>query len=470
MEPTSPMKSRTVPAAALAVGAAFLAMFDATVVNLAIPDLAKDYPAAPVADLTWVISLYVVMLAAFLAPAGRMADVLGHRVVYLFGTGLFTLASLLCAVAPNLATLIAARGVQGVGAAAMLPASLALLLRHTPPARQPRAIGLWGASSAVAAAVGPSGGGLLVDAFGWRAMFAINLPLGLLLVLGSWRAPKTAGGGGRWPDLLGTAMLALGVGGVVLGLTQGQSWGWGDPRTLGVLGVGAAAVAIALWRSGRHPVPAVETSLWRSRRFAAANVISFGYGMALLPWLLVGVLFLTEVWHYSELEAGLAQSPGAFTAAASALLFPRLFGKYGPRLPITVGAGIMVLTAVWIYLGLTSEPNFLGFWLPTGLLVGIGMGALATGSATAAALAVEPVRFAGAIGLNTAARQVGGALGVASLAAILPQGVTAEVADYVHVYEFCGGVSLLVVIVGAVPNLSAARVARPPETVAEPGT
>ncbi|TDB90325.1 MFS transporter [Actinomadura sp. KC216] len=459
-----------IPAPALAVGAAFLAMFDATVVNLAIPDLATDHPAASVADLTWVITLYVVMLAAFLAPAGRLADVLGHRSVYLAGTGLFTLASLACTVAPDLTTLIVARGVQGVGAAAMLPASLALLLRNTPPARQARAIGLWSAASAVAAAVGPSGGGFLVDAFGWRAMFAINLPLGLLLVFGAWRAPKLAGGGGRWPDALGTGMLALGIGGVVLGLTQGQDWGWSGARTIGALVIGTAAVTIALMRSARHPVPAVEISLWRGRRFAAANVISFGYGMAMLPWLLVGVLYLTEVWHYSELEAGLAQSPGAVTAAASALLFPRLFGRYGPRVPIVAGASAMVATAVWIYLGLTAEPNFLGFWLPTGLLVGIGMGALATGSASAAALAVEPVRFAGAIGLNTAARQVGGALGVASLAAILPQTGAASVPDYVHVYVFCGAVALLVAVIGVVPNLSAASPARARESLADTGT
>ncbi|MGI8335638.1 MFS transporter [Actinomadura scrupuli] len=450
----------------LATGAAFLAMFDATVVNLAVPDLGTDHPSASVADLTWIITLYVVLLAALLAPAGRLADVVGCRALYLAGTGLFTVSSLICAVSPNLPLLFLGRGLQGAGAAAMVPASLALLLRHTAPERQARAIGLWGAASAVAAAVGPSGGGLLVDALHWRSLFYINVPLGLALLAGVLTVPRTSAAGGRWPDLLGTALLGAGVGGMVLGLTQGQDWGWSDARTIGAVAGGAAALGLALYRSTRHPVPAVETSLWRSRRFAIANVASFLYGAALLPWLLVGILFLTQVWHYSELEAGLAQSPGAVTAALTALLSSRVIARYGPQAAVAGGALIMAITVVWIHLGLTTEPRFLTFWLPTGLFVGIGMGALATGVASAAALAVDPLRFAGAIGLNTSARQVGGALGVAALAAILPRHAVAALGDFLHVYLFCGAVSVLAVAAGL--GLSVRRPLIIPTTAGSP--
>ncbi|ROO90821.1 EmrB/QacA subfamily drug resistance transporter [Actinocorallia herbida] len=433
-----------------AAGAAFLAMFDATVVNLAIPDLAVDHPAAETADLTWVITLYAVCLAALLAPAGRLADLLGARTVFVAGTAVFTAASVGCALAPELAVLFAGRAVQGAGAAAMLPASLAILLRNTPPERRAGAIGLWGASSAIAAAVGPSGGGLLVEAWDWHALFLINLPLGLLLILGVLAAsPADARGKGRWPDFTGTALLGVGVGGLVLGLTLGQEWGWGSARTAAVLAVGVASTGLALWRSSRHPVPAIETGLWRNPWYAWTNLATFLYGTALFPWLFVGILYLTDVWGYTGLEAGLAQSPGAVTASVTALLSGRFISRYGPRPAIIGGALIMVATVVWIRLALTPEPEFLAFWLPSGLFVGIGMGALATGVASSAALAVAPERFAGAVGLNTAARQIGGALGVAAIAVILPAGTSAAHGDYLNVYLFCGAAAFATAVAGA---------------------
>ncbi|QXJ21430.1 MFS transporter [Actinomadura graeca] len=441
----------------VAVGAAFLAMFDATVINLAIPDLARDHTSATVTDLTWTITLYAVVFAALLAPAGRLADVLGHRTVYLVGMGLFTVASLLCAVSPNLPALFAGRALQGAGAAVMVPASLALLLRYTPPDRIARAIGLWGATSAVAAAIGPSAGGVLVDALHWRSLFYVNLPVGVVLLCLIPALPRSEAGGGKWPDLLGTALLGLGIGAVVLGVAQGQSWHWTDARTVGSTSAGALMLAFALLRSVRHPVPAIETVLWRTRQYAMANLGSFCYGAALFPWLLVGVLYLTEVWHYSELEAGLAQSPGAVTAAVSALMVSRVTARYGPWVAISGGAAIMIGVSAWIHTLLTPHPQFLTFWLPTGLVVGVGMGALASGVSSAAAMAVAPRRFAAAIGLNTAARQVGGALGIAALAAILPLGAAAEPGDYLDVYLFCGAVSLVSVVAGVLVALGGRR-------------
>jgi EmrB/QacA subfamily drug resistance transporter len=419
----------------LAAGATFLAMLDATVANLAVPDLHTDFPGASLSGLTWVITLYAVLFAALLAPAGRLADLVGRRSLYLWGTGLFTLASFACALAPNVPVLLATRGVQGAAAAALIPASLALLLRDTPPERRASSIGLWSAAGAFAAAIGPGLGGVLVDVSGWRALFVINVPFGLAMLLGGLRLPRAEAAAGRLPDLAGTILLGAGVGGVALGVTQTQDWAWTDARTLALLLGGAVLAALALWRSARHPVPALEISLWRNRHFAAANAASFLYGAALYSWLLLGVLFVTGEWHYSILKAGFASTPGALTATAAAITMGRLTTRIGVRPAVTGGALIMVASGVWAIASLPAEPHFLTFWLPVGLLVGTGMGMVTQGTAAAAALSAGPLRFAGATGLNTTARQLGGALGIAVLAALLPEAAVHD--DYTAVYLFC---------------------------------
>jgi MFS family permease len=203
-------------------------------------------------------------------------------------------------------------------------------------------------------------------------------------------------------------------------------------------------------------VPAIEVGLWRSRTFAVANVASLLYGLALYPWMLLGVLVLTDVWGYSPLEAGLAMSPAAVIAAVSAVIAGRLSARLGTRAIVVVGGAVLFAAALWIALVLPQESNFLGLWLPGGVLIGIGTGALTTGTSTAAALSVAPARFADATGLNTTARQLGGALGIAALAVLLP--AAADLNDYTHVYVFCALASAGAGLAG----LALARPARAP--------
>jgi EmrB/QacA subfamily drug resistance transporter len=369
--------------------------------------------------------------------------------------GLFTLMSAACALAPSLGVLIAARGLQGAGAAAMIPASLAILLVAVPAQRRTMAIGLWSAAAALAAAAGPAVGGVLVDVFGWRSVFVINVPLGLALVAAARSLPAAAPGG-RLPDVVGTALLVGGLAAVVLGLTEGSQWGWEAPATLAALAVGVIAVAAALRRSTRAPVPALEVGLWRSRTFAVANAASLLYGLALYPWMLLGVLVLTNLWGYSPLEAGLAMSPAAVIAAVAAVVAGRLSARVGTRAIVVFGGAVLFAAALWIALVLPAEADFLGLWLPGGVLIGLGTGALTTGTSTAAALSVAPARFADATGLNTTARQLGGALGIAALAVLLP--ATADLNDYTHVYLFCAAASAGAGLAG----LALARPARAP--------
>lgn len=432
----------------LACGATFLAILDVTVVNLAIPALLSEYRSATIPDLTWVITLYAIVFAALLAPMGRLSDVVGRRVLFRAGVGAFAAMSLACALAPSVPLLLAARALQAAAAAAMIPASLAVVLSDTPSTRRVAAIGIWSAAGALAAAVGPSVGGVLVDVFGWRSLFLINVPFGVVLVALATAVPAPARKGGRLPDLLGTLLLATGVGAVALGVSQGAAWGWGDPRTLACLLAGVAAVALTVLRSTRHPVPALQTSLWRNRTYARANLASLLYGAAMYGAFLVAVLVLTELWRYSELEAGLAMTPGAIAACAAALLASRLRGRSGPRTGVALGAGLMAATALVSAVALPSSPHFLSFWLPVTLVLGAGMGAATTGVTSAASLSVAADRFAAASGLNQTARQIGGALGIATVATLLEGVSIPSAAALGHAYLFLAIAAVLSGIVG----------------------
>jgi EmrB/QacA subfamily drug resistance transporter len=426
----------------LACGAAFLSLLDATVVNLAIADLHLDFPSASLTGLSWVITAYAVLLAAMLAAAGRLADAHGARPLFIAGVALFTAFSLLCGLAPNPGTLIAARAVQGIGAAAMVPASLALLLTDLPASERAKAIGLWSGAGGLAAAVGPSLGGVLVDAWGWRSLFFINIPMGLAILAGARLLPRTAARRRLTPDILGSVLLAGGVGAVVLGATEGQTWGWWGVRTLTSLIGGVLGVSLAVARSRRHPAPAIEISLWHNRSFAATNLASLWYGASLYASLLVGVLVLTQVWHYSVLRAGLAMTPGAFTSVLGAVVGGRLIEKHGPRIVLITGAVLMTAVGIDIALWLPSSPRFLAFWLPAGLVIGLGMGAVAVATNSAAALTAPPARFAGAIGLNTTARQIGGALGIAALAVIQTNRAGLGLSAFTWVYGWVAGTAV----------------------------
>ncbi|CAG7657304.1 MFS transporter [Actinacidiphila bryophytorum] len=304
----------------LSAGATFIAFLDTTVVNVAFPDLARSFPADRVSDLSWVVSSYAVLFAALLTPAGRIADTFGRKRLFLSSLAGFTLTSALCACAPDLPWLITARALQGATAAGMIPAALGLLLATTPPQRLPAAIGAWGAAGSLATAAGPALGGILVDAFGWRAVFLINVPVGAALVLAGVRGlPERSGAQRQLPDPLGTLAVTAGIALLVLGLTKGSDWGWAEAATVGCVAGGAALIAVALLRSARHAAPAVETALFRNRTFTVASVAAAFTGAALFGWLLSSPLFLTTVWHYSVLKAGFAVTPGALTSAVAAV-------------------------------------------------------------------------------------------------------------------------------------------------------
>ena len=386
------------------------------------------------------MTLYAVLFAALLVPAGRVADVVGRQRLYASGVALFTAASALAVVAPGLEVLLVARAAQGIGAAALIPASLAFVLSDTAPERRTAAIGLWSASAALAAVVGPALGGILVDLLGWRALFAINLPAGILLLWATTRTRRDSPTGGRLPDPTGTVLLVAGTAALLLAVTEGRNWGWTSPETVAAFAGAAVAAVLVLTRSRRHPSPALPLDLWRNPVYRAANVGSVLFGAALYASLLLGVLFLTAVWGYSELEAGLAMVPGAAVAAVVGIAAGRR--RVPARTAAALGSLVYLLPFAASALWLPATPHFLSWWLPLGTLMGIGIGGVSVGLSSVAALSVAPVRFAAATGLNLAARQIGGALGVAAMAVVVQAHAPQELDGYRMVYALCAAVML----------------------------
>ncbi|MFD7263606.1 DHA2 family efflux MFS transporter permease subunit [Streptomyces sp. NPDC059874] len=404
----------------LACAVTFLAFLDATVVNVAFPDLRRAFPEVSLARLTWVVSGYAVLFAALLAAAGRLADTLGRRALFLGSAFAFTLTSLAASAAPTGDLLIAARALQGAAAAGMIPAALALVLVHTPPERRAAALGAWGAAGGLAAAVGPSLGGLLVEAWDWRAIFLVNVPLGLAVCWAAARVvPRDARRARRFPDPIGTATLALGIAGVVAGLSQGQEWGWTDPAVLGLVGGGVLSTATALYRSRRHPAPAIDLDLWRAPVFARANLSALLFGAAMYAWLLTGPSYLIARWDYSPLEAGFGVTPGALFAMVGALVVGRRVPARLQWAAVTVGCLLFAANALLLWGWADASTSYAQVFLPAGLLGGLGIGVSLTALSTAVSATLPAQRFAAGSGLLMTARQLGGALGVAATAALL---------------------------------------------------
>ena len=402
------------------VGATFLAFLDTTIVNVAFPAIAADFADADRSALSWVLNAYNIVFAAFLLPAGRLGDVLGHRRLFVAGLVIFTAASGLCAATGGAEALVAMRVVQAVGAAMLMPTALALLLAAFPRERRASAVALGGAAAGVAAALGPTLGGVLVDRGDWRLIFLVNVPLGLALWALAGRIPQApAKRTDRLPDALGSVLLAAGAGLVALGLVQGPEWGWQDGRVLGSLALACLLLPACVLRSRGHPAPALDLALLRIRDVAVANTATVVFAAAFFAKILCDVLFLTSVWGYSVLQAGLAISPSPLITALTAPIAGRLAERYGHRIVAAAGALLYAAGNAWYALAIPAEPAFVSHFLPATLLTGMGIAA-ALPTLTSAAVTRLPERQWGlASGANATARQLGGVLGIAILVAIV---------------------------------------------------
>jgi NTE family protein len=439
---------RTVLAIA-SLGAA-VAFVDATIVNIAFPNIERSFKGTPISSLSWVLNAYNIVFAAFLVAAGRIADLVGRRRMFVFGLELFTVASALCAIAPSADLLIAFRVIQALGAACLVPSALALVLNAFPPDRRSHGVALLSAVAAASAGLGPSLGGLLVAAANWRLVFLVNLPIGAAAILLARRrlVESRAPGRRQMPDLAGALVFALAIAALVLGVVKGQEWGWVSPRTIGSFAVAIILGAVFVWRCTWHRSPIIDLSLLRIRTFSAANGMTVVAATGFYGYTLTNVLFLTGVWRYSVLQAGLALTPGPFVAAAVAGPTSRLVGRIGHQPVLVVGGLIWGGAVLWFVERVGVQPAFLSEWLPGIVLLGIGAGTLFPNLSGAAVASAPGESFATATGLNSVSRQVGAALGVALVVAIIgtPSPLQA-LAAFDHAWTF-GAVCLFAAGVG----------------------
>jgi EmrB/QacA subfamily drug resistance transporter len=398
----------------------FMASLDLFIVNLALPSIAKDFGDASLSSLSWVLNGYAIVFAALLVPAGRIADRIGRKRVFLSGLLLFSIASALCAAAPSVGVLVAARVLQAAGGSMMLPTTLGLILPAFPPEKRAVAVGIWSAVGGVAAALGPAIGGVLLE-LSWRWIFLVNVPIGLVTVVLAWRTldeirePRA----GARPDGVGAVELALGIGLLTAGIVKGPDWGWDDPRILSAF-VGAIVLVVAfVRRSAHHPAPVLELPMLRIRSFSVANAAALVFFAGFGAMLLSSVLLMTEVWHYSTLRAGFALMPGPMMAAIFAAPAGRLGARIG-QAPVIAAGGLVFASGFAVNLSLlSSTPDYAGAFLPGFLLGGIGVGLVLGPLPAAATMSLPPDRFATGTAVFGMARQLGAAIGVAVLVALL---------------------------------------------------
>ena len=441
MSPPSVRRRGPSPTTVLAIASlgAAVAFVDATIVNIAFPSIERSFHSSSIPTLSWVLNAYNIVFASFLVAAGRLADLLGRRRMFITGLELFTLASVLCAISPSPGVLIALRAVQALGAALLVPSSLALVLQAFDPERRSHGVALLSAVAAVAAGLGPSLGGVLVGIDDWRLVFLVNLPIGIVAIVLARRRliESRAPGARRVPDLLGAATFAVGVASLVLGVVKGSAWGWAAPPTLGCFATALLLGALVVWRSGWHRAPIIDLALLRIRTFSAANAMTVLAAAGFYGYTLTNVLYLTGVWGYSVLRAGLAMTIGPFVAAAVAGPTSRLVQRIGHRPVLAAGGVIWGGAVLWFVERVGVRPDFLGEWLPGMVLLGVGAGTLLPNLSGAAVASAPGQDFATATGLNSVARQVGAAIGVAIVVALIGTPTPLTAAEHLrHAWTF----------------------------------
>lgn len=426
----------------------FLVVINITTVSIAFPSIRREYDVSD-AGLSWVISSYNVAVGTFLLVAGRMADNLGRRKVYLPGVAIFGLGSMMCAVAPGLGWLIAARVVQGVGGSITMAAGFAVMLPEFPATRRATAIGISGAAGSLGAVVGPFVGSILIDAFSWRSVFWMNVPLcALVLVIGprylsESRDPDATGRVDLGGVALGTASVLL----AMLAIVQTEAWGVGDPRVIAMAVTGLALVPWLVQRSRVHPTPLIDVSLFRFRSFTSANISVVFYGLAFTSGALVTSVFLQDVWELPIREVGVAFVFSPLLAAAVSPITGRWADRIGHRWLLGVGCASSGIAYVLYILLLDENQALWSRYVPISLFLGLGIG-LTVATWSSAGIADVPMNRFGIAGatFNTL-RSAAYALGVAIVITIVATaGDEPTLAGVQRAYAFIAGSYFLAAI------------------------
>ncbi len=390
--------------------AVFMAALDMFIVNVAMTSIGSDYGDRSLANLSWILNGYTIIYGALLVPAGRLADRFGKKQGFLAGLALFTIASIACASAPDLWSLVVFRGLQAAGGALLTPASLGLVLTVLPEATRSRSVRIWTASGALAGAAGPVVGGLLIG-WSWRWIFLVNVPIGIAAMIATMRlVPATPREPtGRWPDLLGGAILAIAIGALVLGLVEVPARGWHAPLTSVCWAVAVAGFAVFIRRSARHPNPIVDMTMLRQREFAWSNVAMLLISAAFAIQLVSIVLLMQEGWRWSTMKTGFAIVPGPLMVPVFALIGQRLATTMRIGVVAALGCATIAISAL-LFLTI-GQDSYLTGTLPAWMVGGIGVGLTFPSIFAAATVVLPPERASTGSAVVNMSRQVGLALG-----------------------------------------------------------
>ncbi|HEY3184145.1 MAG TPA: MFS transporter [Gaiellaceae bacterium] len=403
--------------AAVSVGL-FMIMLDNTVVNVALPSMQKSLHMT-YSELEWVVAAYALTFAAFMLTGGKLADLLGRRLIFMVGLVIFTGASLACGLAPNGGFLIGARIVQGVGGALMNPATLSIITATFPPRQRGAAIGIWAGVSALALAIGPLVGGLLTEHANWNWIFFINVPIGLLGLVASPLLIQESRDTSheQRPDIPGLVTSGIGLFALTYGFIEANNYGWTSGRIIGAFILAAVALAVFIVLERHQRLPMLDLSLFRDRTFAGANLAMLLIGLAMFGVFLFVSLYMQQVLRFSPVEAGATFLPMTLLIIVLAPQAGRISDRIGSRW--LVGGGMTLLSASLLWY--TTLGTGATFWslLPALLLGGVGMAATMT-PVTAAAMSSVPIDKAGVgSAVLNSMRQVGGSLGIGVMGAIV---------------------------------------------------
>ncbi|HEY3752256.1 MAG TPA: DHA2 family efflux MFS transporter permease subunit [Pseudonocardiaceae bacterium] len=413
---------------ALSIGF-FMIMLDTTIVNVAIPAMLRGNLHATLNQIIWVNSVYLLTYAVPLLLAGRLGDRLGRKQMFLTGLAVFTLSSLACGLAGTPGLLIGARAVQGLGAAAMAPQTMAFITAMFPPAKRGAPMGMWGAVAGVATIAGPLLGGVLVDNFGWQWIFAVNVPIGVIgFVLAILFVPGKQQRNRHKFDVLGTVLFSLGLLAVVFGVQNGQQyhWGnvWGPIGIPEIIGIGVLLlIAFVVWQRLNRDEPLLPLTLFGHRTFSSANVANLCIGFAITGMFLPVVIFLQSVLGLSPVESGLVTLPMSLVSGIVAPIAGRLSDRLSGKYVAMVGFVALTIGVAWLAFQINVGINV---WTLVGPLVvaGLGIGCIFSPLANLAVSTVAPPQMGAASGVFNTTRQVGGVLGSAAIGVLLQARLT----------------------------------------------
>lgn len=402
----------------------FVTSANLSTVNIAFRDIGASFPGASLASMQWVVTAYTIAFAALLLPSGRLADAHGRRRMFFAGLGLFAFGALVAGAAPTLPLVVFGRGLQGIGGALIVPASLGLLLEATPPERHTRTVALYGGLSALGVATGPTLGAVVVDHFGWRWSFLLSLPFAAAAwLLGVRDLSRAKAGIHAVIDAVGVVLVAVSMAAVSLAISQGRTWGWTSARVLGAAAVGVLGGVWFIRRCRVHAAPVLPLELFRIPSFALSTSATLMFGVSTGALLLTNVLFLTGIWEYSIVKAGMAMAPSPIIAALAAPFVGRIGSRYGERVVGVPGALILAAATVWFTTHAGTEPDFWVGWFPGACMSGLGINMAFPMLQSSGVRDVGPARFSVANASTRAALQVGTAIGVAGLVAVLGESV-----------------------------------------------